>query len=159
MKLIRFLIVVIGSLANFSVNATASNRKVDAVHLDGDGLRVQEVGYSDKDDRSESDGSHNSLNNVRSGGIIAYAAKQDVDGSDTLIGGAGDDTIVGNDDGNDTLFGGAGDDTIVGNDDGNDTIYGGAGDDTIVGNDDGNDTLFGGAGDDTLLEGEKLGRN
>ena len=71
-----------------------------------------------------------------------------------LSGGAGDDTLRGRG-GDDTLDGGAGDDTLDGGD-GADTIYGGEGDDTLTGGDsarsggDGADTIYGGAGDDTL---------
>jgi Ca2+-binding RTX toxin-like protein len=96
-------------------------------------------------------------------------------GNDTIIGGAGMDTIYG-DDGNDlligwrgadTLYGGSGDDVIYGDDfgfngiagddflygqAGNDTLYGGARTDRLEGGD-GNDTLYGGAGGDNLLGG------
>ncbi|TSB01856.1 beta strand repeat-containing protein [Sphingorhabdus contaminans] len=96
-------------------------------------------------------------------------------GNDTIIGGAGMDTIYG-DDGNDlligwrgadTLYGGSGDDVIysddfgfngIAGDDflygqaGNDTLYGGARTDRLEGGD-GNDTLYGGAGGDNLLGG------
>jgi S-layer protein len=51
---------------------------------------------------------------------------------DTLIGGAGDDTITFSGLGNATLTGGAGKDTITGST-GNDTITGGAGADTLTG--------------------------
>lgn len=96
-------------------------------------------------------------------------------GNDTIIGGAGMDTIYG-DDGNDlligwrgadTLYGGSGDDVIYGDDfgfngiagddflygqSGNDTLYGGARTDRLEGGD-GNDTLYGGAGGDNLFGG------
>lgn len=82
------------------------------------------------------------------------------DGDDTIIGtssyalfalgGAGDDTIVGNM-GNDILSGGAGNDTLTGND-GDDRLFGGDGDDRLEGGD-GNDILMGGAGNDTLIGG------
>ena len=84
-------------------------------------------------------------------------------------GGAGNDTITGNDadnliagnDGHDIIAGGAGDDTISGGA-GNDTLLGGAGADTIdggLGNDSlvgesDNDTLIGGAGFDRLIGGD-----
>ncbi|MEP7350572.1 MAG: cadherin domain-containing protein [Sphingorhabdus sp.] len=97
------------------------------------------------------------------------------EGNDTIIGGAGTDTLYG-DDGNDVIFGyrgadtlhgGAGDDTLYGDDlgfngiagddliygqAGNDILYGGARTDRLEGGD-GNDTLYGGAGGDTLLGG------
>jgi Ca2+-binding RTX toxin-like protein len=93
---------------------------------------------------------------------------------DTLVGGAGNDTLfgLGRDDllignqgndflvggrGNDTLFGGDGDDLLFGNQ-GNNRLFGGSGDDRLFGgrgNDrlnggDGNDRLFGGRGNDRL---------
>lgn len=58
---------------------------------------------------------------------------------ENVIGGAGNDKIVGNKSAN-TLQGGGGDDTLLGNG-GNDLLVGGAGDDSIDGGD----------GDDTLL--------
>jgi len=84
-------------------------------------------------------------------------------------GGAGDDSINGNDvanslygaGGNDTmkgaggvdmLSGDSGDDTLNGGT-GRDTLYGGSGNDTLNG-DDGNDTLYGGGGNDTLNGGD-----
>jgi fimbrial isopeptide formation D2 family protein len=100
------------------------------------------------------------------------------DGRDMLVGGAGDDSIFGNDEddrlegssGNDSLYGGRGNDTFVagsGNDLafgdlGNDSIEGGEGNDTLVGSngvpgspDDGNDTLVGGNGDDLMFGNEQ----
>lgn len=98
-------------------------------------------------------------------------------GADSLIGGAGHDTIFGQreeDDisggsgndfigagrGNDTVEGGAGDDQIDANlgDDtvsggfGNDMIYGGHGNDILAGNE-GNDRITGGAGNDEISAG------
>ncbi|NET36403.1 MAG: calcium-binding protein, partial [Cyanothece sp. SIO1E1] len=89
-------------------------------------------------------------------------------GTDTLaptfenaIGGAGNDSILGNAalignvleglGGNDTLDGSAGADTVDGGAD-DDSVVGGLGDDSVLGGD-GNDTLAGGAGNDTLLGG------
>ena len=91
------------------------------------------------------------------------------DGSDTLIGNAGNDVLIGGSstlDVRDVIYGGEGDDSIdggYGNDElrgdaGTDTITGGFGVDTIFGGD-GNDVLtgqawsdliFGGAGDDFI---------
>ena len=78
-------------------------------------------------------------------------------GSDTIWGGAGADTINGGG-GNDTLFGGSGGDGLGGNAD-LDTLYGGSGNDTINGGNDadriiggyGADTLTGGNGNDTFV--------
>ncbi len=93
------------------------------------------------------------------------------EGADTIIGGAGndtlssrqdtpsgiaDDTIIGTDGhdqfdggaGQDTIFGSTGDDTITGGV-GNDCIRGGDGDDLIFGSD-GNDSIDGSLGDDTI---------
>src|SRR5262249_12841105 len=64
---------------------------------------------------------------------------------ENAIGGAGNDTITGNDADN-VLFGGAG----------NDTLSGGKGNDTLVGAA-GNDTLTGGAGNDTFLFRDNFG--
>ncbi len=78
---------------------------------------------------------------------------------DTIDGGAGQDTIYGQE-GDDSISGGADDDQLYG-EEGNDTIdgglgadhiYGGLGDDSIVGGD-GDDTLDGGAGNDLLTGG------
>ena len=65
----------------------------------------------------------------------------EVDGGDTLEGGAGDDQLYGGGEG-DTLDGG----------DGNDVLYGGDGDDTLDGGA-GDDLEFGGAGTDTMTGG------
>lgn len=78
----------------------------------------------------------------------------------TLVGGAGDDVLLGEtlDDtidglgGNDRLEGRAGNDILRGGD-GNDTLLGGSGDDLLQG-DIGNDVLEGGEGDDTLDGGD-----
>jgi Ca2+-binding RTX toxin-like protein len=88
------------------------------------------------------------------------------------IGGAGNDTLIGNHlnnflggwSGNDTLYGGAGNDTLYG-DSGIDTLDGGDGDDLLFGNtdnpnvintlgiDNNTDYLYGGAGNDTAYGG------
>lgn len=79
------------------------------------------------------------------------------DGDNSLFGGGGNDTILGdlNDmgaaTGNDVLFGGSGDDLIIGGG-GNDTIGGEGGSDTLIG-DAGNDVLLGGEGTDILIGG------
>ncbi|WP_417255418.1 Hint domain-containing protein [Celeribacter halophilus] len=70
--------------------------------------------------------------------------------SDVIYGGAGDDTIYGQDDA-DTLYGGDGDDTLDGGID-DDTLYGGAGNDTLLGGE-GDDTIYAGGGD-TVTGGE-----
>lgn len=67
-----------------------------------------------------------------------------------LFGGAGDDTIQG-DDGRDYIRGGAGNDTLHGGA-GSDTLVAGAGNDKLYG-DDGDDYLHGGAGSDWLAAG------
>ncbi|MBL4919353.1 S8 family serine peptidase [Szabonella alba] len=86
-------------------------------------------------------------------------------GFENLIGGAGNDTLngdnaaniltggAGNDflfavNGNDMAYGGAGHDTLYGGN-GDDSLFGGAGDDRLYG-DAGNDILAGGAGADTM---------
>ncbi|MBP7240795.1 M10 family metallopeptidase C-terminal domain-containing protein [Amaricoccus sp.] len=75
---------------------------------------------------------------------------------EAVIGGSGDDDILGNaadnaiegGDGDDVLSGGAGNDAIDGNG-GNDTIYGGPGNDDIRGGA-GNDVIWGNVGDDIM---------
>jgi serralysin len=71
----------------------------------------------------------------------------------TMYGGAGNDTIIGNNSGSpgDIIFGGSGNDTISGNN-GGDTLYGGSGNDTIDGGL-GTDTIIGGLGGDVLTGG------
>ncbi|MFD2741082.1 calcium-binding protein [Sulfitobacter aestuarii] len=99
----------------------------------------------------------------------------DADGSDTIMGGAGNDEIhtgswsdsdnglangqtgVAGDvarggEGDDILRGAGGDDFLAG-DEGNDDIGGGGGNDSITGND-GDDVLSGGAGDDLISSGD-----
>ena len=70
--------------------------------------------------------------------------------ANNLRGGIGNDSLDG-DSGNDILFGDDGDDAIRGNL-GNDQINGGTGTDTLLG-EAGNDTIHGNAGDDTLIGG------
>jgi Ca2+-binding RTX toxin-like protein len=109
-----------------------------------------------------------------------YDLTDDIDPSltnnaDSLVGGAGNDTIYGQDDAdtieggtgndvldggidNDLILGGTGDDSLVGGhgddnlfgEDGNDTLSGGDGNDNVDG-DEGDDTLAGDAGNDTLV--------
>ena len=67
---------------------------------------------------------------------------------DSLVGGAGDDTINGFE-ARDTIIGGEGDDDLFGGK-GKDLIFGDAGNDEIAGNQ-GGDTLEGGSGSDTLF--------
>ena len=69
-------------------------------------------------------------------------------GPDTLIGGAGNDTIDGLE-GNDRLFGRGGDDELIGFL-GRDKLYGGGGNDVLVA-EDGRDEVYGGGGDDLIL--------
>ncbi|MFV0301987.1 MAG: Hint domain-containing protein [Paracoccus sp. (in: a-proteobacteria)] len=79
---------------------------------------------------------------------------------DSILGGAGLDTIYG-EAGNDTIYGGGDDDSISGGI-GNDSLLGDAGNDTILGDDGadyldggvGTDSLLGGLGNDTLLGGD-----
>lgn len=81
------------------------------------------------------------------------------DDADTMAGGAGDDSLHG-ENGNDMLNGDDGDDTLFGHND-DDTLNGGAGDDSLQGSDgndvvngdEGDDAVHGGLGDDTLSGG------
>lgn len=72
-------------------------------------------------------------------------------GAVTLIGGAGDDTLIGGSR-NDAISGRDGDDVLAGGT-GNDTLLGGFGDDTLAGNA-GNDLLIGGFDDDDIDGGD-----
>ncbi len=95
----------------------------------------------------------------RVGDHDAFSAPPSNNGDDTLVGGPGNDQLLGGN-GNDTLQGAAGNDVLLG-ENGNDTLIGGAGvdfmsggrgDDVMVWNPgDGNDTLDGGSGFDTML--------
>ena len=80
------------------------------------------------------------------------------DGNDTIVGstaanqldaGLGDDSLNGGD-GNDTLLGGAGNDTLIGGL-GTDSLSGGVGNDTLSDGSTGNNTLAGGDGNDLYL--------
>ncbi len=93
--------------------------------------------------------------------LVAYSGL--TDGSITIYGGAGDDSLTGSplgdilygEAGDDTMAGGAGDDYLSGGDGndapsggtGSDTVFGDAGDDTVLGEAD-NDFVFGGDGQD-----------
>jgi Ca2+-binding RTX toxin-like protein len=70
-------------------------------------------------------------------------------GNDTLIGGDGDDSLVGLY-ASDSLDGGAGNDTMFSNT-GSDALVGGDGNDELHLEPDGNDSIFGGAGNDTFM--------
>lgn len=80
-------------------------------------------------------------------------------GNDTIDGGAGQDTIFGQD-GDDSLLGGGGDDDVFGGSgqdnldggQGQDELFGGSGDDTLTGGA-GDDMLFGGTGEDVMVAG------
>ncbi len=81
-----------------------------------------------------------------------------VKGTATLIGGAGNDTIIGVDmatspPGYMEAYGGDGDDFIYGIANGRNLLHGDAGDDFIQGGFNSHDTLYGGAGNDTLSAG------
>ena len=118
-------------------------------------------GYTVIDGRNSSDAakiagtSGNDLILVHDGGT---AGVYGYGGNDCIIGGAGDDYIVGDGSkitdgildtpGNDYIYGNDGDDTIYGTD-GDNWIYGGSGDDFIFSGF-GVDTEFGGPGTDTI---------
>ncbi|QDT78225.1 Bifunctional hemolysin/adenylate cyclase precursor [Gimesia maris] len=72
------------------------------------------------------------------------------DGHDSLIGGSGNDTLLG-ENGHDYLSGGNGDNILVGGD-GNDWLRGGRGRDILIGGQ-GRDDIKGGSGDDILIGG------
>ncbi|KGJ88617.1 calcium-binding protein [Colwellia psychrerythraea] len=73
------------------------------------------------------------------------------EGNDYLVAGLGNDSVYGGSD-NDTLYGDEGDDDLYGNE-GSDSLAGGLGEDNIYGGD-GNDSLNGGADDDYLDGGD-----
>ena len=82
---------------------------------------------------------------------LSYAADTDPNNDrDSVLGGAGNDTILTGDD-NDTVYGGTGADSIDAGFD-NDLVYGGDDNDTIEGGE-GADTLFGDAGNDLIYGG------
>jgi Ca2+-binding RTX toxin-like protein len=72
------------------------------------------------------------------------------EGSDSLLGGSGDDVLTGGL-GNDVLNAGSGNDVLTGGE-GTDTLDGGSGDDQLLGGA-GNDTLMGGSGADQFTGG------
>ena len=85
--------------------------------------------------------------------LVGGAGNDTIDGSlarDTIVGGAGDDNLFGGR-GKDLIFGEAGNDEIIGNQ-GGDTLEGGSGNDTLFG-DEGRDVLVGGSGSDILIGG------
>jgi len=83
-------------------------------------------------------------------GSVTYTTLNTTIGTDiTIKGGAGDDTLTGDDDTNDTIHGGAGDDVITAGN-GTNVLAGDAGDDSLTGGT-GSDTMDGGAGADTLV--------
>jgi len=90
-----------------------------------------------------------------SGGAITQTTAMvgTASGTNTLDGGAGDDTLIGDTNDTTNITGGAGDDDITGSSDtAGETISGGAGDDTINSSA-GSDTITGGAGNDTITLG------
>lgn len=103
--------------------------------------------------------SHSIANSLSGGHDTSSAPPVNNNGDNTLVGGPGNDHLLGGN-GNDTLQGGGGNDVLTG-ENGNDTLIGGPGvdimsggrgDDVMVWNPgDGNDTLDGGAGFDTML--------
>ena len=91
-------------------------------------------------------------------GIPFETGDAQLDDTDYVEGGSGEDTISTGDDA-DTIYGGDGADSIDGGLD-DDEIYGGAGNDTVDGSLNGivdgtlgNDLIFGGSGDDSLVAG------
>ena len=86
--------------------------------------------------------------------LIGGAGNDSITGGtviDSLVGNAGNDTIVGNG-GDDYLSGGAGNDSLTGGT-GNDSISGGDGNDTINSGSAGNDTIDGGNGANSVTTG------
>lgn len=80
--------------------------------------------------------------------------------SDYLVGGNGNDTLIGGSNGNDTIFGGAGNDYLSPNSTGNCLLDGGDGNDYLYVYDaSSNNTLIGGAGDDWLGAYSSTGNN
>lgn len=120
------------------------------------------TGYGSNSNVDLSDGGFSSVGGLNDNLVIAYGTR-----IDTLLLGAGYDTVRGNDNSN-VIMGAAGDDSIrggEGNDhlygagtiatpgDGSDTIVGGGGSDYIQGNA-GDDRVFGGFGSDRIQGGQ-----
>ena len=140
------------SVTNVKINGTSLTLTGDHYTYDGNDVGFVKVTYSVTDGKL-------STADTATIDFLPRPAILGGDGNDTLVGtdcgdnisgGGGNDTIHGNA-GDDVIYGGSGDDTIFG-DAGNDVIYGGDGNDTLYGGD-GNDTIFGGNGDDTIYSG------
>ena len=117
-------------------------------------LTISIDGQANDGARGERDAVATDVENIVGGSgndsIIGSTAANDLDGgtgNDSIIGGAGDDAIDGGT-GNDSISGGSGNDAVDGGV-GNDSLVGGVGDDVIDGGT-GNDTISGEIGNDTL---------
>lgn len=130
---------------NDAVLAAATPDGSDVLDLGGG---FDQVSYARRSEPVSSDG-------VSAGGA---GERDQLIGVDALIGGSGNDSLVGSETTR-TLDGGPGDDTLAGGEEvdtlfggpGNDTLEGGNGNDTLEG-DSGNDTMIGGNGDDNIKE-------
>ena len=115
--------------------------------------------YGGAGNDSISSGSSNQINDHETfNGIPFETGADQLDDTDYVDGGTGDDTISTGDDA-DTIIGGEGNDSLDGGMD-DDVIYGGAGNDTVDGTLNGtipgslgNDLVYGGSGDDSLVAG------
>jgi hypothetical protein len=117
-----------------------------AATLDGNdvfdlGGGFDQVSYAHRTDPVSSDG-------ISAGGA---GERDQLTGVDALIGGSGEDSLVGSETTR-TLDGGPGNDALTGGEEAN-SLYGGPGNDTLAGNG-GIDAIVGGNGDDSLSGGD-----
>ncbi len=135
-----------GGLDDDSITGDAGNDTL----IGGDGSDTVEGGDGNDVIDTSNDGTtpilpDEGFNDQSVGGVPVDTLPDD--DRDSVIAGAGDDTITTGDDA-DTIDAGAGNDVIDGGID-DDEIIAGSGDDDVTGGE-GDDTIFGGAGDDTI---------
>lgn len=119
-----------------------------AVSMDADGLN--NIVIMPKRLINNGDSRHSKIEKVIGGTAADAIDATFITTGATIIGGKGDDVLVGST-GNDSIDGGDGNDTVVG-DQGNDLLLGGAGNDSLDGGLN-NDTIDGGEGSDTMYGG------
>ncbi len=129
----------IGTTENLDVNAQGGNDVITVADLAG----VANLQSVDVDGGQGNDLLNGSAMLTMGISFVARGGE----GNDIILGGGGDDVLLG-EDGRDIILGGNGNDTVFGGD-GNDIILGQNGNDTLNGND-GNDIILGGNGNDTI---------
>ncbi len=131
-----------------AVSSDGSNEQVVTVTINGVTDAPSQVVaslppvFTDGGDQNDNDG----LGDPAGTTIGGLSASE----TETIYGGAGDDTISGNN-GSDIIYGGSGNDTVNGNNQA-DTLYGGSGNDILNGGTQ-NDAIIGGYGADTITGG------